>query len=80
MAVFCVPLVLSQSAADAHGGIEIGSVGDQRSRAKGSVVVARGGVKERISTNSCVSHSSGKALKRVLPFRRGEVGIAPVRW
>src|SRR5437763_6334623 len=36
--------------------------------------------KERKPTNCCVRRAGGEAKKCLLPFCRGEVGIATLRW
>ena len=54
-------------------------VKEQLSSAKSGVEVARGGVKERIPTNSCIGKTGGEIKKRVAPFGHRVIGIAPVR-
>ena len=80
VAVFCVPVVLSKSAAVANGRIVVCDVKVKRSSADGGVDAASGHAKQRIITNCRVRSARGETLKGVVSRSSGEVGIAPRGW
>src|SRR5262245_40027988 len=70
---------VQQESRSTRGCVVVSVVEQKRSSANARVEAASGNALERRPANCCVRSAGGEGIKRIAPFRRGEVGIAPVR-
>src|SRR4030095_5684996 len=71
---------IQQKSQCAGGGIVVSRVEKKRPSPSGRVQVPGSVRKKRMPTSCCVPNAGGEVFKRIGSFRRGEVGIAAVRW